>query len=96
VDQLIGELAGFGLDGIEAVYSRHSASERANYAEIAARHGLLVTGGSDYHGSYKPDISIVTGLGDLDVPYQLLELLKARAAVRSRGPLANEVQRGLR
>ena len=84
VDQLVGELADLGLDGIEAVYSRHSVSERGSYSEIAARHGLLVTGGSDYHGSYKPDISIVTGLGDLDVPYQLLELLKARAAARSR------------
>jgi len=95
VDELVGELAALGLDGVEAVYSRHSVSERASYAEIAARHGLLVTGGSDFHGSYKPDISIVTGLGDLDVPYQLLELLKARAAARSRAPQANEVQQGL-
>ena len=80
LDRLVGELAGLGLDGIEAVYSRHSAAERKTYSEIAGRHGLLVTGGSDYHGSYKPDISIVTGLGDLDVPYELLEALKARAA----------------
>lgn len=92
VDQLVGELAGLGLDGIEAVYSRHSAAERASYSEVATRHGLLVTGGSDYHGSYKPDISIVTGLGDLEVPYELLEALKARAAARSRRPQANEVQ----
>lgn len=92
VDQLVGELAGLGLDGIEAVYSRHSAAERASYSEVATRHGLLVTGGSDYHGSYKPDISIVTGLGDLEVPYELLEAVKARAAARSRRPQANEVQ----
>jgi predicted metal-dependent phosphoesterase TrpH len=92
VDQLVGELANLGLDGIEAVYSRHSAAERSGYAEVAARHNLLVTGGSDYHGSYKPDISIVTGLGDLDVPYELLEAVKARAAARSRRPQANDVQ----
>jgi len=79
-DELIGELAGIGLDGVEAVYSRHSLEERAGYSEIAARYNLLVTGGSDYHGSYKPDISIVTGLGDLEVPYELLEAVKARAA----------------
>jgi hypothetical protein len=77
------------VDGIEAVYSRHSAAERASYSEIARRHGLLVTGGSDYHGSYKPDISIVTGLGDLNVPYELLEALKARAA-RSPATQANQ------
>jgi len=81
-EELVAELAELGLDGIEAVYSRHSASERTAYSEMAARHGLLVTGGSDYHGSYKPDISIVTGLGDLEVPYELLEALKSRAASR--------------
>jgi len=83
-EELIGELAQVGLDGLEAVYSRHDAAQRTRYAEIASRHGLLVTGGSDYHGSYKPDIEIVTGLGDLEVPYELLEAVKARAASRSR------------
>src|SRR5204862_3067810 len=84
VDEIVGELAQLGLDGIEAVYSRHSAEQRATYAEVAARHGLLITGGSDYHGSYKPDIDIVTGLGDLEVPYELLEAVKARAASHSK------------
>jgi 3',5'-nucleoside bisphosphate phosphatase len=79
VEHMIGELAGLGLDGVEAVYSRHSISQRARYSEIAASHGLVVTGGSDYHGTYKPDIDIVTGLGDLEVPYDLLEHLKNRA-----------------
>jgi hypothetical protein len=54
------------------------------------RHDLLVTGGSDYHGSYKPDISLVTGLGDLEVPYDLLEALKARASARRRPTGAHE------
>jgi predicted metal-dependent phosphoesterase TrpH len=92
LDRLVGELADLGLDGIEAVYSRHSAAERASYSEIAARHGLLVTGGSDYHGSYKPDISIVTGLGDLDVPYELLEAVKERAAARSKAALVDRAR----
>jgi 3',5'-nucleoside bisphosphate phosphatase len=85
VEQLVGELTELGLDGIEAVYSRHSAAERTSYSQIAVRHGLVVTGGSDYHGTYKPDIDIVTGLGDLDVPYALLDALKSRAASRPRG-----------
>ena len=84
VDALVGELADLGLDGIEAVYSRHSADERTKYSEVASRHGLLITGGSDYHGTYKPDIDIVSGLGDLAVPYELLEELKARAGARPR------------
>lgn len=89
-DELVDELAGFGLDGIEALYSRHSPDQRESYSEIASRHDLLVTGGSDYHGSYKPDISIVTGLGDLEVPYELLEALKARAAARRKPPRVDE------
>ncbi|HWP44289.1 MAG TPA: PHP domain-containing protein, partial [Blastocatellia bacterium] len=63
-DRMIGELAEMGLDGVEAIYSRHSEAQREMYSQMAARYGLLVTGGSDYHGSYKPDISIVKGLGD--------------------------------
>jgi hypothetical protein len=53
------------------------------YADMAASYGLLITGGSDYHGTYKPDIDIVRGLGDLKVPYSLLGELKARAASQS-------------
>jgi 3',5'-nucleoside bisphosphate phosphatase len=83
VDKLVGELADLGLDGIEAVYSRHSEDQRASYSEIARRHHLLITGGSDYHGSYKPDINIVTGLGNLEVPYELLAEVKALAVSRS-------------
>jgi 3',5'-nucleoside bisphosphate phosphatase len=88
VNELMAELAGLGLDGIEAIYSRHSRAERTTYSEIALRHHLLVTGGSDYHGSYKPDIDLVTGLGDLEVPYALLDALKARAKDRSTKPEA--------
>jgi 3',5'-nucleoside bisphosphate phosphatase len=92
VGQLVGELAQLGLDGIEAVYSRHSTAQREGYSAVAERHGLLVTGGSDFHGTYKPDISIVTGLGDLEVPYELLEALKERAAARAAGIHSIEVQ----
>ena len=84
VEQLITELAAMGLDGIEAIYSRHSSEERRVYAEMAKRHSLIVTGGSDYHGTYKPDLTLVRGKGDLAVPYALLEGLKARAVVYRR------------
>ena len=82
-DDLLTELTELGLDGIEAIYSRHSAAERALYTELARHHQLLITGGSDYHGSYKPDISIVRGLGDLEVPHELLAAIKDRANKRA-------------
>jgi predicted metal-dependent phosphoesterase TrpH len=80
LEPLISELADLGLDGIEAIYSRHSPADRESYSRLAKRHHLLVTGGSDYHGTYKPDIMLVTGLGDLAVPYALLEGLKSKTA----------------
>ncbi len=47
--ELIARLCAQGLDGIEAVYSGHTVEETAYFREVAARHGLLVTGGSDTH-----------------------------------------------
>jgi predicted metal-dependent phosphoesterase TrpH len=89
MEKLIIELARMGLDGIEAIYSRHSDEERSVYAELAKRHGLLVTGGSDYHGTYKPDLNIVRGKGDLSVPYILLGEIKARAAAHARAAMSD-------
>ena len=71
-----------GLDGLEVHYSTHSRSQTANYLEMAQRLGLLVTGGSDYHGVTKPDIEVGYGRGDLRVNPRLLEPLKAAAASR--------------
>jgi 3',5'-nucleoside bisphosphate phosphatase len=88
-EALIVELAALGLDGVEAIYSRHSEDERRAYAQMARRHGLLVTGGSDYHGTYKPDLRMVRGKGDLAVPYELLEELRRRAAVRRQAAKGN-------
>lgn len=82
LEDKVKELADYGLDGIEAIYSRHSVDERERYALLARRFGLLVTGGSDYHGTYKPDLDVVSGLGDLRVPYELLAPLKERASAR--------------
>ena len=46
--------------------------------EMAARHGLLPTGGSDFHGKNKPDIAIGTGRGGLKVSSLLLDAIKMR------------------
>lgn len=74
----IGELAELGLAGMECVYGRYSPEDRAALAAIASPLGLSVTGGSDYHGAYKPDLSVGTGRGDLEVPDELLDELKNR------------------
>ena len=78
LERTVAELAGLGLQGLEAIYGRYSPEQRAGLADLAARYGLAVTGGSDHHGTYKPDISVGVGRGDLDVPDALLEQLAAR------------------
>jgi predicted metal-dependent phosphoesterase TrpH len=64
----VAELADAGFSGLEARYGRYSPEERAGLADVASRHGLVVTGGSDYHGTFKPDLAVGTGRGDLSVP----------------------------
>jgi len=46
----VAGMAAIGLDGIEVFYPTHTAEQRALYLDLARRHGLLVTGGSDSHG----------------------------------------------
>lgn len=50
VDEWIPEFAEAGLDALEAYHSRHDADTTARYLALARRLGLLVTGGSDFHG----------------------------------------------
>jgi hypothetical protein len=78
LDRLLGELAQAGLVGLECYYGRYSPSERSGLVELARRHGLVATGGSDFHGSFKPDLSIGIGTGDLEVPDEALIELAAR------------------
>jgi len=69
-----------GLGGIEAYYAEYSPEVRIHLADLAAHLGVIATGGSDYHGTYKPDTRIGTGRGDLLVPDKAAtELHAARA-----------------
>jgi predicted metal-dependent phosphoesterase TrpH len=74
----VAELASFGLAGLEAIYGRYSPEDRIAIAGIASRHGLAITGGSDYHGTYKPDLQVGVGRGDLQVPDEILDKLRDR------------------
>jgi len=64
VDELIPGMIASGLLGIEAYHADHSAEARQRYAALAARHGLIATGGTDYHGPDAPNPE----LGSVDVP----------------------------
>jgi predicted metal-dependent phosphoesterase TrpH len=76
MDKLLGELKEYGLAGIEAIYSENSKEDTGNLLRLAIKHQLLVTGGSDFHGTFKSGIELGTGRGNLKVPYELLEKLR--------------------
>ncbi len=79
LDRLLGELAELGLVGVESIYSTYGPDQRTHLTEMARRHGLLASGGSDYHGTYKADIRLGIGQGDLHVPDDVLGVLADRA-----------------
>lgn len=68
LEKVVEKLCEYGLRGIEAYYSTHQACDVENYLRIARRYGLLVTGGSDFHGANKPRIQLGRGFGTLQVP----------------------------
>ncbi len=66
-----------GVVGLEAEYSRFTKREQSSLKNLAKSYGLIYTGGSDFHGSGKPDIKIGTGTGGLHIDSKVLEILKA-------------------
>lgn len=75
-DEIIPGLVEAGLVGIEAYHSSHDAAAQAHYLEIARAHGLLVTGGSDYHGEGTRRAEF---FGVVHLPPAHLDALLARA-----------------
>jgi len=78
---LVRQLKTAGLDGVEVHYSTHTPRQTREYLSLAKQTGLLVTGGSDFHGVTKPDIEVGIGKGALHVPDHLLPKLKDAAAL---------------
>jgi 3',5'-nucleoside bisphosphate phosphatase len=77
---LLNRLRSAGLIGLEALCAAYQRHEREGYTDLAHRFGLIASGGSDYHGTYKPNLELGTGYGDLAVPDVVLEELRAAAA----------------
>ncbi len=73
---LTQDLKAAGLDGIEAIYSTYQPGDERNMKTLAGKYELLISGGSDFHGSNKPYIQLGNGMGRLYVPYEVLEKIK--------------------
>lgn len=70
--ELVSSLEAEGLLGIEVYYSGYKPADTAYLCRIADEYGLLVSGGSDYHGARKKNLDLGTGYGHLYVPDSVL------------------------
>ncbi|MEY8333705.1 PHP domain-containing protein [Lachnospiraceae bacterium 47-T17] len=78
--RMIAEMKEHALAGIEAVYSENTPADEQDYKALAREEGLLISGGSDFHGANKPAIRLGSGRGKLHVPYSFLEAIKQSRA----------------
>lgn len=82
LEDLVASLVPHGLNAIEAYHSEHSAADERACVGLARRHGLLLSGGSDYHGAAKPGVELGRGRGGLRVTAAVLERLRAERRAR--------------
>ncbi len=82
---VLDSLIPLGLAGIEVYYPEHDPEQTRCYAAAARRCGMLMTGGSDFHGDGKPQIAMGRGSGNLEIPFELYRDLAAALAAH-RGP----------
>jgi predicted metal-dependent phosphoesterase TrpH len=67
-----------GMDGIEAFYSQHTQAQTDRFLQIAKQNHLIVTGGSDFHGTPKPHVPLGIVYRGKPAPASLLDALHAR------------------
>ncbi len=73
---LLQELKALGLAGLECYYPEHSPVQEALYLALARELGLLITGGSDFHGDNKPEVSLGRVTCQAQLTYDLVMALK--------------------
>jgi 3',5'-nucleoside bisphosphate phosphatase len=77
VAAMMPELCDSGLNAIEVYHSDHEPAETKRFLALAVCHGLLVTGGSDFHGAVKPEVKLGTGCqGNLRIPLDVVDKLR--------------------
>lgn len=76
LERCVSALKAAGLDALESYYSRNALFDTGRMKALSAKYHLLNSGGSDFHGTYKPDIALGRGTGNLLIPYDILQQLK--------------------
>ena len=70
------ELKKAGLCGIEGYYTEYTPEMQKKFMGFAKELGLIISGGTDFHAGMKPHISVGTGLGNMRIPYSVLDGIK--------------------
>ncbi len=78
LERIVAAAAGMGIVGLECHYPRHDAATERRCLDLCARYGLAATGGSDYHGSIKPDVALGADADGAGFPDSLLADLERR------------------
>ncbi len=77
MEDLVREMVGQGLLGIEVYHSDHGPEEVGRFSGLARQFDLAVTGGSDFHGDAKPGVRLGTGSnGNLAIPREVLDRMR--------------------
>jgi predicted metal-dependent phosphoesterase TrpH len=74
---ILQEIMALGLAGVECYYPEHSPAQEALYLSLARNLGLLITGGSDFHGDNKPEVSLGRINCQSHLTYDLVTAMKA-------------------
>ncbi len=79
LERFIGPLVDAGLKGIEGYHGDLPEVQQEPYRALGHRFGLIVSGGSDYHGDMRPDRGLPGGKHGVTVPPEVLEQLRSAA-----------------
>lgn len=96
VKPLVTALTDMGLMGIEVYHTDHSEEQTAYFATLACNKGLVLTGGSDFHGDLKQGTVMGRGEGDLYVADELYRILVRQIeALHAANPRLNILEKNL-
>ena len=78
IEELVVDLMNYGLRGLEAYHKSHSPALIEFHSSLAEQYGLIVTGGTDFHG---PPESYAKAVSNWQMPESVYDALKAEAAM---------------
>ncbi|NOU36031.1 MAG: PHP domain-containing protein [Kiritimatiellaceae bacterium] len=79
--RLVKKLKEQGLGGLEVWHPTHRPHQITLFQRICEEYDLVATGGSDFHGTLTPDITLGRGFGDQCVPLSVLDTLRRRSGI---------------